>query len=99
MQKREGITEMKKKIEYTDICDINGEIVPYNVPVDFTWWAMGMGGEVELHYVAIIRKRKSGDIFEFIKDHRGKDCHFTHRLTSLNWCGDDLEIIKEDNMD
>ena len=83
-----------KKIEYTDVCDINGELIPYGAPLDFTWWAMGMGGEVELHLVAKIRKRKSGDIFEFIKDDRGRDCHFTHRLTSLNWCNDDLELLK-----
>ena len=84
---------MKNK-EYTDICDMNGELIPYGVPLDFTWWAFN-GCEVELHYVAKIRKRKSGDIFEFVKDHRGKDCHFTHRLTSLNWCSDDLEILRD----
>lgn len=83
---------MKKKIEYTNIYDINGNQVPYDTPVDFTWWEYP-GYEVELHLVAKIRKRKGGDIFEFIKDERGKDCHFTHRLSALNWCGDDLEII------
>ena len=85
---------MKKMPEYTDICDSNGELIPYGALLDFTWWAFN-GNEVELHYVAKIRKRKSGDIFEFIKDHRGRDCYFTHRLTALNWCGDDLELIKE----
>lgn len=74
---------------------MNGERVPYNVPLDFTWWAFN-GYEVELHYVAKIRKRKSGDIFEFVKDYRGKDCHFTHRLSALNWCEDDLEILREE---
>ena len=82
-----------KKIEYSGVCDINGELIPYGVPIDFTWWAFN-GSEVELHYVAKIRKRKSGDIFEFIKDDRGRDCHFTHKLTSLNWCNDDLELLK-----
>lgn len=82
-----------KKIEYSGVCDMNGELIPYGVPIDFTWWAFN-GSEVELHYVAKIRKRKSGDIFEFIKDDRGRDCHFTHKLTSLNWCNDDLELLK-----
>ncbi len=82
-----------KKIEYSGVCDMNGELIPYGASIDFTWWAFN-GSEVELHYVAKIRKRKSGDIFEFIKDDRGRDCHFTHRLTSLNWCNDDLELLK-----
>ena len=80
--------------EYTDVCDTNGELIPYGAPMDFTWWARGMGGEVELHLVAKIRKRKSGDIFEFVKDDRGRDCYFTHRLTALNWSEDDLELLK-----
>jgi hypothetical protein len=84
---------MRKKIEYTDVCDINGELIPYGAPIDFTWWAFN-GNELELHLVAKIRKRKSGDIFEFIKDEHGQDCFFTHRLTALNWCGDDLELLK-----
>jgi len=84
---------MKMKTEYTNIHDRNGNMVPYNTPIDFTWWAMGMGGEVELHLTAKIRKRKNGDIFEFIKDDRGKECYFTHRLSALNWCSDDLEIL------
>lgn len=71
---------------------MNGEPIPYGAPIDFTWWA-GYG-EVELHLVAKIRKRKSGDIFEFIKDDCGKDCHFTHRLSALNWCDDDLKILR-----
>lgn len=83
---------MKKMPEYTDICDSNGELIPYGAPLDFTWWSFN-GSEVELHLVAKIRKRKSGDIFEFIKDSRGKDCHFTHRLTALNWCSDDLLLL------
>lgn len=84
---------MKSKV-YTDICDCNGELIPYGAPVDFTWWEYP-GYELELHLVAKIRKRKDGDIFEFIKDDRGRDCHFTHRLTSLNWCSDDLELLNE----
>ena len=84
---------MKKKIEYTGICDCNGELIPYGAPIDFIWWAFN-GSEVELHLVAKIRKRKSGDIFEFIKDDRGQDCYFTHRLTALNWSEDDLELIE-----
>lgn len=90
--------KMKRKTEYTDICDINGELIPYGKPIDFTWWAFNGYSEVELHLVAKIRKRKNGDIFEFIKDDRGNDCYFTHRLSALNWCGDDLEIITENNI-
>ena len=86
---------MKRKTEYTNICDRNGELIPYGVPIDFTWWIY-YGTEVELHLVAKIRKRKSGDIFEFIKDEHGRDCFFTHRLSSLNWCPDDLELLNED---
>ena len=85
---------MKNKTEYTDICDRNGELIPYGKPLDFTWWAYN-GSEVKLHLVAKIRKRKEGDIFEFVKDEHGRPCHFTHRITSLNWCPDDLELIKE----
>lgn len=84
---------MKNK-EYTNIHDRNGKRIPYGVPIDFTWWVY-RGTEVELHLVAKIRKRKSGDVFEFIKDEYGKNCFFTHRLTALNWCGDDLEIINQ----
>ena len=87
---------MKKKLEYTNICDMNGELIPYGTPLDFTWWEYP-GYEVELHLVAKIRKRKTGDIFEFIKDDRGKDCYFTHRLSALNWAPDDLMLIKEEN--
>ena len=83
-----------RKFEYTDVYDCNGKRIPYGVPIDFTWWAY-CGTEVELHLIAKIRKRKSGDVFEFIKDEYGKDCFFTHRLTALNWCGDDLEIINQ----
>jgi len=86
-----------KKPEYTNICDRNGELIPYGVPLDFTWWEYP-GYELELHLVAKIRKRKSGDIFEFIKDYRGNDCHFTHRLSALTWCGDDLEIIQNEQL-
>ena len=84
---------MKPKV-YTNICDCNGELIPYGVPLDFTWWIYN-GREVELHLVAKIRRRKSGDIFEFIKDEYGRDCFFTHRLTSLNWCPDDLELLNK----
>ena len=82
-----------KKPEYTNICDRNGELIPYGVPLDFTWWEYP-GYELELHLVAKIRKRKTGDIFEFVKDDRGRYCYFTHRLTALNWCEDDLELLK-----
>lgn len=86
---------MKKNPEYTNICDCNGELIPYGALLDFIWWAFN-GSEVELHYVARIRKRKSGDIFEFIKDDRGRDCYFTHRLSAINWCGDDLELLQNE---
>ena len=51
------ICNMKNK-EYTDICDMNGELIPYGVPLDFTWWAFNGYSEVELHYVAKIRKKE-----------------------------------------
>ena len=34
-----------------------------------------------------------GDIFEFVEDIYGRKCHFTHRLSALNWTVDDLLII------
>ena len=79
-------------IEYTPYRDSDCKPIPYGALLDFTWWAFN-GSEVELHYIARIRKRKRGDIFEFIKDERGRDCYFTHRLTALNWVEDDLKLI------
>lgn len=73
--------------------DTNLTPIPYGALLDFIWWA-NFYGEVELHYKARIRYRKSGDIFEFIEDYNGKPCHFTHRLTALNWCSDDLLLIE-----
>jgi len=75
--------------------DTDGTPIPYVALLDFIWWA-NFYGEVELHYKARIRHRKSGDIFEFVEDYNGRPCHFTHRLTALNWCEDDLLLIKED---
>jgi hypothetical protein len=75
--------------------DSDGTPIPYGALLDFIWWAFD-GTEVELHYKARIRHRKSGDIFEFVEDDNGRPCHFTHRLTELNWCEDDLLLIKED---
>lgn len=80
-------------MEFTKFHDCNGDPIPYGALLDFIWWAFN-GSEVELHLVARIRKRKRGDIFEFIKDMHGKDCHFTHRLSALNWTEDDLELLK-----
>ena len=28
-------------------------------------------------------------------DEYGRDCFFTHRLSALNWCGDDLMLLNE----
>ena len=81
------------KQEYTKYHDMNGERIPYGALLDFTWWA-NYYGEVEFHYTARIRKRKNGDIFEFIKDEHGKDVHFTHRLSALNWVEYDLLLLK-----
>ena len=75
--------------------DSDGTPIPYGALIDFIWWAFD-GTEVELHYKARIRHRKSGDIFEFVEDDNGRPCHFTHRLTALNWCEADLLLIKED---
>lgn len=84
-------------MEYTKYHDCNGDPIPYGAPLDFIWWA-NYYGQVELHYTAKIRKRKRGDIFEFVKDNYGRECYFTHRLTALNWTQDDLELIKDDEI-
>lgn len=47
----------------------------------------------ETHLKCKIRKRKNGDIFDFV-DERGETC-FTHKLTSLNWTENDLLIIEK----
>lgn len=80
-------------MKFSGITDCNGDPVPYGALVDFTWWA-GPGGTVELHCKAKIRNRKSGDVFEFVEDHLGRPCCFTHRLSALNWTPEDLELIK-----
>ena len=78
---------MKNKL--TGIQDINCEDIPYNTPVDFTWWSRDLwGSEVETHLKCKIRHRKTGDIFDFYEN------GFTRRLTALNWAPEDLEIIK-----
>lgn len=78
----------------TGIVDIDGNMIHYGELLDFTWWE-NFYGEVELHFKAKIRRRKSGDIFEFVEDRFGKPCKFTHRLSALNWTVDDLKIIKQ----
>ena len=85
---------MSKRV-YTNYHDRNGKRIPYGALLDFIWWA-NFYGEVELHYKARIRYRKSGDIFEFIEDYNGKPCHFTHRLTALTWFSDDILLIKKE---
>ena len=75
--------------------DTNLMPIPYGALLDFIWWA-NYYGEVELHYKARIRHRKSGDIFEFVENDDGKPCHFTHRLTAINWCSDDLLLIDKE---
>ena len=79
--------------QFTNITDRNGELIAYGQLIDFTWWDYEYGGESEFHLKAKIRKRKSGDIFEFVENAYGKSCKFTHRLSALNWCESDLEII------
>lgn len=76
----------------TNIVDCNGDMIHYGQLIDFTWWDF-IYGEVETHLTAKIRKRKYGDIFEFITDKYGRPTHFTHRLSALNWTSDDLLII------
>ena len=78
----------------TGIVDTDGNMIHYGELLDFTWWE-NFYGEVELHFKAKIRRRKSGDIFEFVEDRFGKPCKFTHRLSALNWTVDDLKIIKQ----
>ena len=77
---------MKNKL--SGIQDINCEDIPYNTPIDFTWWTYSRGYEEENHLKCKIRHRKTGDIFDFYEN------GFTHRLTALNWAPEDLEIIK-----
>lgn len=79
----------------TGIHDCEGNPIHYGELLDFIWWD-NWQYEVELHYKAKIRHRKSGDIFEFVENHYGKPCHFTHRLSALNWCEADLLIIKNE---
>ena len=81
-------------MKVTGIVDIDGNMIHYGELLDFTWWE-NFYGEVELHFKAKIRRRKSGDIFEFVEDRFGKPCKFTHRLSALNWTVDDLKIIKQ----
>lgn len=74
---------MKK--EYTNRYDRNGERIPYGAAIDLTIWTYP-GNHIfakieDLHFVAKIRKCKTGDIFEFIKDDKGNDCHFTHKVS------------------
>lgn len=78
---------------YTGINDCEGNPINYGELLEFTWWDQ-MSNDYYLK--AKIRKRKSGDIFEFVEDEFGKKCHFTHRLSALNWTEDDLMKIKED---
>ena len=78
----------------TGIVDTDGNMIHYGELLDFTWWE-NFYGEVELHFKAKIRRRKSGDIFEFVEDRFGRPCKFTHRLSALNWTVDDLKIIKQ----
>ena len=77
----------------TGLHDADGNPIHYGELLDFIWWDFN-GYEVELHLKAKIRQRKSGDIFEFVEDAYGKPCHFTHRLSALNWCEADLMVIK-----
>ena len=78
--------------EMTNVTDTEGQPIPYGVLLDFTWWG-GIDGMDEYHCKCKIRKRKRGDIFEFVEDIYGRKCHFTHRLSALNWTVDDLLII------
>lgn len=72
----------------TGLKDKNGKDIPYNTPIDFTWWSRDLcGGEVETHFKCKIRHRKTGDIFDFYEN------GFNHRLTALNWAEDDLELL------
>jgi hypothetical protein len=87
---------MKKEtiMEMTKLHDCNGKNIPYNAPIRFCWWYRGLdGSEHEYFYKAKIRKRKSGDIFEFYENEDGDKIYFTHRLTAINWSEADLELL------
>lgn len=77
----------------TGLVDCNQTPIHYGELLDFTWWDQMSN---ESHLKCKIRKRKSGDIFEFIEDCYGRPCHFTHKLSALIWVEDDLMIIKKD---
>ena len=76
----------------TNVTDTEGQPIPYDVLLDFTWKEKKKRTN-EYNCKCKIRKRKRGDIFEFVKDIYGRKCHFTHRLSTLNWTVDDLLII------
>lgn len=78
----------------TNIRDCNCTPIPYNALLEFLWWG-GVDGTSEYYLKCKIRKRKRGDIFEFVEDAYGKPCHFTHRLSALNWTEADLFLIDE----
>lgn len=85
---------MRRNKKLTGLHDTEGNPIYYGQLLDFTWWE-NFYGEVELHLKCRIRHRKNGDIFEFIEDCYKHPCHFTHRLSALNWTIDDLLIIEE----
>lgn len=84
----------RMKTEYTKYCDGNGVRIPYNSLLDFTWWDKSVdGSEVEHHFPCKIRRRKTGDIFDFYP--RSPYGGRTHKLTALEWCEDDLLLVDD----
>lgn len=82
------------KNEISPYSDSECNKIPYGALLDFIWWG-GVDGTSEYHLKCRIRKRKRGDIFEFVEDAYGRKCHFTHRLSALNWTESDLLLIQE----
>ena len=83
-------------MEMTNLHDSESTPIPYNALLDFTWWG---DMSTEWHLKCRIRKRKRGDIFEFVEDCYGRKCHFTHRLSALNWTESDLLVITDERQE
>lgn len=92
------MSQKTKVMEMTNLHDENGTPIPYNALLEFTWWG-GIDGTTDYYLKCRIRKRKRGDIFEFVEDCYGRKCHFTHRLSALNWAESDLLIINDERQE
>lgn len=81
--------------EYSGVNDAEGRPIPYNAPIVYCWWC-GFDRKHNMFLKAKIRKRKSGDIFEFFENSLGNPCLYRHRLTALKWSESDLTLIENE---